>query len=202
MNDEIETKRNSSRANVRSGIELPLMCVCAGDFIGKVDMVGLKTQLHRIETGVAQFTRAIRIQTDTACNQIRVKSRFARALNQFGQIAPRERLASGETDLQHAKSGGFANHAAPLLGRQLTVISHPRRIRAVRAVERTTISYLGEERVWARRIHASLTSLRRCRSARVSRTSAASISRSASYSRANPSTISLRGRPSQRVTIS
>jgi hypothetical protein len=53
VNDEIEAERNSSCANDRSGIKLPLMRACARDFIGKLGVVGLKTQLDRIKTRVA-----------------------------------------------------------------------------------------------------------------------------------------------------
>src|SRR5438552_2426247 len=174
----------------------------ARDFVGKIGIVGLKTELHGVEPGLAQFAGPRFVQTDAARDEICVKFCRARAVNEFGQIVPNERFTAGETDLQHAKLGRFTKHPAPFIRRQVSVTSRARRIGAVRAMKWTPIREFGEQRVGARRGHESSTSLRSCKSATISRTSAASVARSASYSSANAQAISLSGRPSQRVRIS
>src|SRR5207253_279763 len=174
----------------------------ARDFVAQLGIVRLKTELHGVEPGPAQFAGPRFVQTDTARDEICVKPCLARAANEFGQIAPDERLTARETDLQHAKLGRFTKHAMPFIRRQFTVISRVRRIGAVRTMKWTPMAEFGEQCVGSRRRHEISTSLRRCKSARISRTSTASVSTSTSYSPANARAMSLSARPSQRARIS
>src|SRR6266404_108279 len=96
-------------------IELPLVGASASDFIPKIGLIRLKTQLHGIEARVAQLVRAIFIQTYATRDEVGVKVCLSRAANEFCQIMPDKRFASGKTNLQYAESGGFANYAAPFV---------------------------------------------------------------------------------------
>src|SRR6266446_8154626 len=189
-------------ANKRCRGQLALVRAGARDFVAKLGIVRLKTELHGVEPGPAQFAGPRFVQTDTARDEICVKFCLARAANEFGQIASNERFTAGETDLQHAKLGRFTKHAVPFIDRQFTGISRARRIGTVRTMKWTPIGEFGEQCVGARRGHKISTSLRRCKSARISRTSTASVARSASYSSANAQAMSLSARPSQRARIS
>src|ERR1700730_17803790 len=202
MNDEIEVERNARCANIRCRGQLELMRAGARDFVAKIDIIRLKTELHRIEPGRSQFVCARFVQADAAGDEICVKFCLAGAVNEFGKVTPNERFTTGETDLQHAKLGRFAKHAAPFIRRQFAVTSRPRWIGAVRAMKWTSIGELGEQRVGARCAHKSSTSLRRCKSPTISRTSAASVARSISDCSAKAPAMLLRVRPSQRVRIS
>jgi hypothetical protein len=117
VNDEIETERDSGCANYLSRIELPLMGMSASDFIRKIGLIRLKTQLQGIEARVAQLVRAILIQTYATRDEVGVKVCLSRAANEVCQIMPDKRFAPGKTNLQYAETCGFANHAAPFVGR-------------------------------------------------------------------------------------
>jgi hypothetical protein len=112
----------------------------ACDHIGKIDIVGLKTQLDRIETCVPQFKRTFLVQSDTARDQIGVKTSLARRDHKISEIAPNERLAAGKTDLEHAKRSCLANDANPLSGREIRLFAETRGIRAIGTMERTLVS--------------------------------------------------------------
>src|SRR4029077_16543436 len=126
------------------------MCAGARDFVTKLGIVRLKTELDGVEPGRAQFAGPRFVQTDTARNEIRVKFCLARAANEFGQVAPNERFTARETDLQHAKLSRFTKHAAPFIRRQLIVISRACRIGAVRTMKWTPIAEFGQQCVGAR----------------------------------------------------
>ena len=53
-------------------------------------------------------------------------------MNQFGEIAPGKRFASGKTDLQNAKRGGFTDDPVPFFCRELAIaccsVRYPQRI--------------------------------------------------------------------------
>ena len=61
-------------------------------------------------------------QGNAAGDEVRVKLCLTRRANQFGEIAPGKRFASGKTDLQNAKRGGFTNDPFPFFRRELAVI--------------------------------------------------------------------------------
>jgi hypothetical protein len=69
-----------------------------------------------------QRTQAIVIQADAAGNEVRVKLCLTRRANQFGEIAPGQRFASGKTDLQNAKRGGFTDDPVPFSRRELAIV--------------------------------------------------------------------------------
>ena len=62
------------------------------------------------------------IQADAAGDEVGVKLCLTRRANQFGEIAPSKRFASGKTDLQNAKRGGFTNDPLPFFGRELAIV--------------------------------------------------------------------------------
>src|ERR1051326_5932298 len=108
------------------------------------------------------------MQADAAGDQVGVKVRVARSANQFGQVRPNKWFAAGKTNLQHAQRSGFPNDAPPFVGGELPVAVAATlwatrrfaqrsgyRIRAVWAMQRTTISDLREECVWARSGHTA-----------------------------------------------
>ena len=82
-------------------------------------VIGLKTDLRGIESGVSQFARAAFIKAHAAGDEVRVKPRRARFGDQLGQIPPQQRFASGKSDLHHAERCGFAEHTPPFGGRKV-----------------------------------------------------------------------------------
>ena len=84
VNDEIEAKWNASCANKRCSGQLALMRAGARDFVAQLGIVRLKTELHGVEPGLAQFAGPRFVQTDTARDEICVKFCLARAANEFG----------------------------------------------------------------------------------------------------------------------
>src|ERR1700680_1345848 len=102
----------------------------ARDFIGKIGIVRLKTKLHGVEPGLAQFAGPRFVQTDTARDEVCVKFCLARAATKFGR---------------------FTKHAAPFIRRQVSVISRARRIGAVRTMKWTPIAEFSEQCIGPRR---------------------------------------------------
>src|SRR2546430_6443196 len=90
VNDKIETKRNAGCADLRGNIQLVLMRTSPGDFISKICVVRLKTQLDRVQARIAQSAQTIVIQTDAAGDEVRVKVCLACCANQIGQVTPGE----------------------------------------------------------------------------------------------------------------
>jgi hypothetical protein len=64
---------------------------------------------------------AIVIEADAAGDEVRVKVYLTRCANQFCEIPSSKWFASGKTDLQDAKRGGFTNDPFPLFRRELAI---------------------------------------------------------------------------------
>ena len=173
MNDKIETKRNVGCADLRGNIQLVLMRTSPGDFISKICVVRLKTQLDRVQARIAQSAQTIVIQTDAAGDEVRVKVCLACCANQIGQVTPGEWFASRKTNLQYTKVSCFTNYAFPFVGGKFGCsvrcpqriwfggvsagdsglysigACYSNRIGTVRAMQRAPIRNLGEQSVWA-----------------------------------------------------
>src|SRR5215510_314852 len=108
------------------------------------------------------------IQADATGDEICVKFCLTRLANQFDEIVPRKWLASGKTDLQNTKRRGFTNDPFPFFRRKLTISVATAlrtagrfaqrsgyRVRAIRAMQGTSVRDFRKQCVWAVRTHFS-----------------------------------------------
>src|SRR6185312_15546086 len=70
---------------------------------------------------------------------------FGGMAHQVGEIAPNERLTSGEVHLQNAERRGFVEHPLPAFGAEFGAGARKfERVRAIRAAQRAAMSQLGQ----------------------------------------------------------
>ncbi len=107
----------------------------------------LDRDLDVLEPGLAQLLGPVPGEPDAGGDQRRVQTQRARVRSEIFDVRAHERLAARQAELQHAQLAGLGEHPLPVIGRQLPVgANHLERIRAVRAVQRTPMRNLGEQR--------------------------------------------------------
>ena len=100
-----------------------------------------------LESGVAQRLGPLPGEPDTGGDERGVQPDVMRVRGKFFDVLAHQRLAARQPELQHAQLAGLAEHALPVLGRQLPGGSnHLERIRTIRTVKRTPMRHLGEQR--------------------------------------------------------
>ena len=118
----------------------------AGDPVGCVLARILKTDLDVIESGIDQRLQSCFSKSDAGSDEVGVEARGARAGDEFGQIGPSQRFASGEVRVQHAELARLLENVDPFCGGKFrTRCGQLQRIRAIDAVQRAAVRDLGDE---------------------------------------------------------
>src|SRR6202521_5422022 len=118
----------------------------SGDPVGWPFARILKAELDVVKARFHKLGQTLARKTDSGGDQVGVQTRLARTLDQLRQIRTRQRLASGEVQMQNAERGRLTENAQPVGGRELFFARcQLQRIRAVHAVQRTTVRDLGNQ---------------------------------------------------------
>ena len=126
-----------------------LACRCAlvaCDVIGGCLVAVLDRDLDVVEACVGERGECLRRQSDARRDQVAVEGRITCRLDDFGQVAPRRGLTSGQMDLQDAERGRFPENPRP--GRHIDLVVAPverQRIRAVGTAERAAMREFGKK---------------------------------------------------------
>src|ERR1700681_4538521 len=95
------------------------MRACSGNPVRRAFARILKAELDMVKARFHKLAQTLARKPDSRGNQVRVQTRLPRTLDQFGQIGTRQRLASGEVQMQNSKRGSLAENAQPVGGREL-----------------------------------------------------------------------------------
>ena len=99
----------------------------------------VKARLHKLGQSLAR-------KADAGRDQVGVETCLPRACDHFDQIGTRQRLASGEMQMQNSEPGGLAENAQPVCGCEFFLArAQLQRIRAVHAMQRAAVRNLGDE---------------------------------------------------------
>ena len=110
-------------------------------FLGRI----LERQLDMIQSELLHPRNACFGQADAGSDQIGVIAKSMRFFDQLFQIIAQQRLAAGEPELRSAELTGLPHHVDPLRGGQfIAVFRIVQRVVAEHAMQRTTISQLGQ----------------------------------------------------------
>jgi len=90
---------------------------CPGNPVRRAFAGILKAELDVVKARFHKLAQTLPRKPDPGSDQVRVQTRPARASDQLGQIGTRQRLASGEMQMQNTKRGSLAENAKPVGGR-------------------------------------------------------------------------------------
>ena len=161
--DSVEVLSVQDAVDRQREVELP-RCARRRDLLlerpvarNPVVLLGIGTldrDLHVIEPGRLQLSRALAREQGAGGDQRRVQTRLPRGRAQLVQIAAQHRLAAGQGQLDDPQLARLAERADPVAGLELVAVRIPAdvdRVRAVRAVQRALIGQLGDQRERPRR---------------------------------------------------
>ena len=155
MHDQIDGQRKTEAHDLAGDRTLARGCaLVAGDVIGGCLLGVLDRYLHVIEACVGERGECLRREPDARRDQVAVEARITRRLDDFGQVAPRRGLTSGQMDLQNAERGRFPENPCP--GRRIDLVVAPverQRIRAVGTAERAAMRQFGKQAERALALH-------------------------------------------------
>ena len=181
VDDEVQRERQAGGADAGGGGLLPGERARAVAEPVVLDRVGiLEAKLDVIHSCLRERSHRAVVQRDAGGDDVGVEAARGGAGDQRGQVAPGQRFAAGEMDLQDADVGRFVEHAQPDGGVQLAGGTRQlQRVGAVRAGERATMGEFGDQPERRRRTH-SRTAPRAERSVSMAVTSARMASAGAS----------------------
>src|ERR1700686_1374592 len=151
VNDQVYGERDATLADLTFAdppgqFDLVRVGACSGNPVRRALARILKAELDMVEPRFDKLAQALARKPDSRGDQIRVQTRLPRTFDQFGQIGARQRLASGEVQMQNAERGSLVKNAQPVGGRELFFARcQLQRIRAIHAVQRAAVRDLGNE---------------------------------------------------------
>ena len=149
MQDAVDRQREVELLGVARGRELLLERPVARDAVVVLGVRALDRDLHVVEPGHLERVRPLAREQRPGGDQRRVQAGLARTGAELDEIAAQHRLTAGERQLQDAEPPRLAERADPVLGLQLPAVplaADVERVRAVRAVQRTLVGELGDQR--------------------------------------------------------
>jgi len=162
MNNEIYSECDAALADLTFAdppgqFDLVRVCACSGNPVRRAFARILKAELDMVKARFHKLGQTLARKPDSRRDQVRVQTRLACACDQLTQIRTRQRLASGEVQMQNAERGGLAENAQPVGSRELFLArSQLQRIRAVHAVQRAAVRDLGNQGQRIRHYQSSL----------------------------------------------
>ncbi len=113
MHHDIHGEGDAMLPDAARQFQLGGMRARAGDLIGLGLLGILEAELEVIEAGFDQRFQARLREPDSRGDQIDVQPCRSSGLDQLLRIRPRQRLATGQMQLQSAQGRRFAEHALP-----------------------------------------------------------------------------------------
>ncbi len=99
-----------------------------------------------VESGLDQLRKQLLADPDPRGDQVGVEPASRGVAGEFGDVAPRRRLAAGKMHMQRAERGGLAEHPLPGLAVELGARALQRqRIGAIGTAERAAMGELDQE---------------------------------------------------------
>src|ERR1700687_2200459 len=141
VNNQVYGERDATLADLtftdpRSQFDLVRVRACSGDPVRRAFARILKAELDMVKSSFHKLAQTLARKSDAGCDQVGIQTRLARTYDQFGQIRTRQRLASGEVQMQNAERGSLAKNAQPVGGRKLLFARcQLQRIRAIHAMQ-------------------------------------------------------------------
>ena len=147
MDDRVDGQRQAGLGHHRreSALALPRAVVMAEPVVG-LFVGALEGELRMVEPGLDKFVDQLLANPDARGDEVGVESALRRVPGEFGDVAPRRRLAAGQMHMQGAERGGLAKHPFPRFRVDLGPGPLQRqRIGAIGAAERTAMGELDQD---------------------------------------------------------
>ena len=90
--------------------ELVGVCARSGNPVRRAFARILKAELDMVEAGFHKLGQTLTRKPYSRCDQVRVQTRLACAVDQFAQIRARQWLASGKVKMQNAERGSLTEY--------------------------------------------------------------------------------------------
>ena len=146
MDHDIHGERDAMLADALRQLQFGGVRACAGDLICLRLLGILEAELDMIQAGGHQSFQARFAKSNSRSDEVDVQARRSSGLHQLLGIRPRQRLAAGKMQLQHAQGRRFAENAPPFRGAQLLgARTHLQRIGTVDAAQRAAMGDFGDQ---------------------------------------------------------
>src|SRR5437660_9038668 len=110
VNNEVCRERDTMPADPTSQFDFVRVGARSGNPVRRAFTGILKAELDMVEPCFHKLAQTLARKPNSRSDQVRVQTRLARACDQFSQIRTRQRLASGEVQMQNTERGGLAKN--------------------------------------------------------------------------------------------
>ena len=115
MQHDVKAERQTDFLDNASDVEFGSMRASSGDEIGEHRFIGLDAELDRVKSSSFQLLRAGESKANAARDQIGVETGLMCRINNLRQIAPKQRFAARDANVENAQRRSLTKYARPFL---------------------------------------------------------------------------------------